>query len=300
MNAFMQRTLSIRGRRPFRESIAEELRRVLPEIDRALMNVQGDLLDPHVQCDIDERLAGFTEWGDWIGTARRPLRIAPWSVGPDLPVTPAFLVGLSRALFPRFEIAPYDIGPVAVTEVLARPGASALSHSQNDLVAPPHTAGFFDVHPPLIAVFACVRPHPGGGAETTITDLERTLEDLSPAHRCELMERDHHYVTPRRLGRQQHPFRVLTETENLPFVRFRMEYTADRSPGLGALHALALDEDHRFVAPLAAGEVLFVWNGAPHGRLPQCGATPRQSTARRELLRCRLRLRADQTNSLRA
>ena len=66
-------------------------------------------------------------------------------------MSPAFLVGLSRALFPRFEVAPNDIGPVAVTEVLTRPGASALSHSQNDLMPPPpHTAGCFDVNPPLI------------------------------------------------------------------------------------------------------------------------------------------------------
>jgi hypothetical protein len=247
------------------------------------------LLDRSVQRDIDARLESFEEWNSWVAKARRPLGLEPWTVGPGWPITPALLIGLSRALYPGFEISPYDIGPVAVTEVAAQWGATALSHSQNDLPAPPHTAAFFDDEPPLIAVFACVRPHARGGAETTVADVDRILEELSPGHRRELEDCDLHYLTPKRRGRSRHRFRALSEVEGLPFIRFRMDYTADRSAALAELDALIDDEDHQFVAPLVAGEVLFLWNGAPHGRRPQIGATPTDPEERRKLLRCRLR-----------
>ena len=76
-----------------------------------------------------------------------------------------------------------------MTEVTARDEATARSHSENDLPAAPHAAGFFDRRPPAIAVFACVRPHANGGGETTVADLQRILQSLSCADRRELVER---------------------------------------------------------------------------------------------------------------
>ncbi len=271
--------------------IGRRLRRVLPAMARAAAAVPGTLLDDGVQRAVVDRLAQFAPWTDWVARARRPLSLVPFSVGPGFPVTPPMLVGLARALYPDLELSPYDVGPEAVTAVVARRGATARSHSENDLPAPPHTAAFFDDAPPLVAVFGCVRPHPGGGAETTIADVESILAALSPAHRRALRDRDHYYQTPRRQGSRRFPFRVLTTVHGLPFVRFRMDYTADDSEALRALDALVRNPQHQWVAPLAAGEVVFAFNGAPHGRAPQIGSTPADPGARRTLLRCRLRPR---------
>ena len=45
---------------------------VLPKIERALSEVRGPLLDDAVQLEVDERLAGFDEWTEWVARVRRP------------------------------------------------------------------------------------------------------------------------------------------------------------------------------------------------------------------------------------
>jgi hypothetical protein len=68
-----------------------------------------------------------------------------------------------------------------------------------------------------------------------------------------------------------------------------MDYTVERTPALAALDRLIRDPANCYAASLAPGEVIFVWNGAPHGRSPQRGPTPKRAEERRKLLRCRLR-----------
>ena len=236
------------------------------------------------------RLQGLPGWSEWIGSLRRPLDLRPLVVGPGLPVSPAFLVGFSLELFPDLEISPYDIGPAAVTEVCARAGATALSHSENDVPAPPHTAAFFDPEPPLVLGFACDRPHPGGGAETTVCNVPRVLQKLSPAARREL-EGSYTYRRPRRLGSTRHAFRVLQELDGLPAIRYRLDYMEERSATIAELDGLLNMAENQYVVPMQAGDYLFAHNGAPHGRLPQRGPTGAPGT-RRRLIRNRLRRKA--------
>lgn len=196
------------------------------------------------------------------------------------------LVALALDMFPDHEISPYEVGNRAVTRVTARAGATEQSHSENDLPAPPHTAGFFSPSPPEIVFFGCVRPHPGGGAETTVADLEDVLGRVEEEP---LRANTYQYRTPKRMGETTHPFRVLQEVDGLPFLRFRRDYT--ESPD-GLIDRVEQEIKRApYVAALREGDVLFHWNGAPHGRFPQRGPTPEDPDRRRMLLRCRLKRR---------
>jgi hypothetical protein len=262
----------------------------LPAISRSVEEFATTLLSTGAQRRLDERLADFPAWTEWVEGERPALGLEPFTIGPGLPMTPAVLVALARAFFPGFELSPYDIGPAAVTEVCAQADASAFSHSQNDLPAPPHTAGFFDPSPPQIAIFGCIRAHPGGGGETTVTDLARVLEALSEGQRSELRNRELIYRTANRLGRTTHGFRALSAVHDLPFLRFRMDYTESRTDLLAHLEQLILASENQYSVALEPGEVICVWNGSPHGRRPQKGATPARRNLRRKLIRCRLRM----------
>ncbi|OFW28534.1 MAG: hypothetical protein A3H97_05280 [Acidobacteria bacterium RIFCSPLOWO2_02_FULL_65_29] len=200
------------------------------------------------------------------------------------------LVGLAASLFPGGVVPPYEVGGAAVTDVTAR-GGSAASHSQNDLPAPPHTAGFFEPVPPMAVLFACVRPHPGGGAETTVVDLERLLRAAQPEHLLMWEQGRYRYRTPARLGRAVHPFRALRHASGLPFLRYRREYTMydEGREALEALDRLVNDRANILAFPLARDEILVHSNGTPHGRRAQIGPTPIDPGQRRLLLRCRVR-----------
>ena len=265
---------------------------VVPELHRRLSVIEGDLAAPATQWRIATALLAFREWRDFLA-ALGPIGLRPLWLGPGLGVArrdafgPRLLVGLAATLFPGSVVPPYAVGGAAVTEVTPR-GGSASSHSQNDLEAPPHTAGFFEPVPPMAGLFACVRPHPGGGAETTVIDLGRVLRVADPRHVRRWGEGQYRYHTSSRLGRTLHPLRVLRQVNGLPFLRYRRRYTMDTEGALDALDRLINDPENAFVFPLAHDEILVHWNGTPHGRRPQVGPTPTAPGQRRLLLRCRV------------
>eukprot|EP01047_Picozoa_sp_COSAG01_P073490 COSAG01_NODE_12001_length_1815_cov_2.298429_1_plen_155_part_00 len=140
---------------------------------------------------------GGTVWESWVGVLRGELELRGYvRVGAGLGISSdceggrRLLLALALALFPGSEAAPYDIGPVTIGQVTlpadaAEAGAaasSAESHSTNDLPAPPHTAGFFEAVPPLANAFACIRPHPSGGAETFVVDTAKIIAAADPEH----------------------------------------------------------------------------------------------------------------------
>jgi alpha-ketoglutarate-dependent taurine dioxygenase len=280
---------------PERCEVPETLRAVMPELHRRLSRIEGDLAEPDTQARIAAGLLERTEWREFVA-ALRPIGLRPLWLGPGLGVAAhdaaasRLLVGLAVTLFPRSVAPPYDVGGAAVTEVTPR-GGSAPSHSQNDLEAPPHTAGFFEPVPPMAGLFACVRPHPGGGAETTVIDLERLLRVADPQHVCAWEEGAYRYSTSARLGRSEHPLRVLRQVAGLPFLRYRRRYTVcdgGSDAALDALDRLVNDPANVLAFPLAHDEILVHWNGTPHGRRAQVGSTPADPGQRRLLLRCRV------------
>ena len=267
----------------------------VPELHGRLSRIEGDPAEPATQSRITAALNTVPEWREFAA-AVRPVGLRPLWLGPGLGIARAdetarsLLVGLAAALFPGSLVPPYEVGGAAVTEVTPR-GGSAPSHSQNDLEAPPHTAGFFERVPPLAVLFACVRPHPGGGAETTVVDLERVLRAAEPAHRRTWEERRYRYRTSARLGRTVHHFRVLRRVHAHPFLRYRRAYTVDDGEwreALDALDRLLNDPQNVLPFPLAHDEILVHSNGTPHGRCPQVGPTPADPEKRRLLLRCRV------------
>ena len=275
-----------------RRAIPESLRKVVPDLHRRLSGIEGDLSEGATQQRIAASLLEVPAWRDFV-TALRPVGLQPLWLGPGLGVArggasgPRLLVGLAASLFPGAVVPPYEVGGAAVTEVTPR-GGSAPSHSQNDLEAPPHTAGFFEPVPPLAGLFACVRPHPGGGAETTVIDLERLLRVADPQHVRSWEDGRYRYHTSSRLGRTVHPLRVLRYVNGLPFLRYRRLYTMDAGGSLDALDRLVNDPENALFFPLARDEILVHWNGTPHGRRAQSGPTPGDPGRRRLLLRCRV------------
>jgi hypothetical protein len=254
--------------------------------------VRGRLADRATQREIRDRLDGVAGWSDWTAGLAERFGLRPVVIGPGLGVTrddgAARLVGLAVSIFRDGVVPPYAIGGEAVTEV-SPSGGSSSSHSENDLPAPPHCAGFFEPVPPMALLFACVRPHPGGGAETTVTDLPRLLERADPGHLRAWRDHPYRYRTSRRLGGTEHPLRILRTVDGRPFLRYRREYTVTDEEGRPALDALdALLAEHAWKVHLAPDEVLVQWNGAPHGRLAQRGPTPSDPARRRRLLRCRV------------
>jgi hypothetical protein len=144
----------------------------------------------------------------------------------------------------------------------------------------------------MVNLFACVQPHRGGGAQTTVVNLERLLEASEPDHLRTWEQGAYRYRTSARLGHTIHPLRILRWVEGLPFFRYRTEYTlADDEQAREALETLdrlVRDPLNTFAFPLKPDEILAVWNGAPHGRHPQLGPTPSEPDRRRLLLRCRV------------
>jgi hypothetical protein len=278
-----------------RWAIPGPLKAVVPDLHRRLSEIEGDPAKPATQSRIAAGLDEFPEWRHFTA-ALRPVGLRPLWLGPGLDVARdhvsarRLLVGLAASLLPGGVVPPYEVGGAAVTDVTAR-GGSASSHSQNDLPAPPHTAGFFEPVPPMAVLFACVRPHPGGGAETTVVDLERLLRAAEPEHVRMWEEGRYRYRTSTRLGRTVQRFRVLRHVRGVPFLRYRREYTMDDGEGREALEALdrlVNDRANVLAFPLAHDEVLVHSNGAPHGRRVQVGPTPIDPGQRRLLLRCRV------------
>lgn len=279
-----------------RRAIPEGLTAVLPDLHRRLALVDGDLAEPGTQARLATCLLAYPEWRDFVA-AVQPVGLRPLWLGPGLGIAHhdlsgrRLLVGLAVTLFPGAVAPPYELGGAAVTEVMAR-GGSESSHSRNDREAPPHTAGFFEPVPPMAGLFACVRPHPGGGAETTVIDLERLLGVADPEHVRRWEERPYRYRTSARLGRTVHSLRLLRRVGGLPFLRYRRHYTLDEDgaggDALDALDRLVTDPANELAFPLGRDEVLVHWNGTPHGRRRQATATPVEPERRRLLLRCRV------------
>lgn len=271
------------------------LKAVVPDLHRRLAEIEGDPANLATQSRIAAGLDEVPEWRRFAASLR-PVGLRPLWLGAGLDIqrdhvsARRLLVGLAASLVPGGVVPPYEVGGAAVTDVMAR-GGSATSHSQNDLPAPPHTAGFFEPVPPMAVLFACVRPHPGGGAETTVVDLERLLRAAEPKH-VRMWEQERcRYRTSTRLGRTVHRFRVLRHVHGMPFLRYRREYTVDDREGreaLGALDRLVGDLANTLAFPLARDEVLVHWNGSPHGRRRQLRPTPIDPGQRRLLLRCRV------------
>jgi hypothetical protein len=282
-------------REPFRYPVSSDLKRELPDIREALRNQKGDLADRSVQDQIQGRLFEFPIWKQWIGEAPRvpsntPLVIeAGLGFERDDTLSRVLLVGLSVSLQPENFVPPYSVGNKAVSEVIAKGGASKESHSENDSPAPPHCAGFFEEVPPHTCYFTCIRPHIGGGAETTVLNLEAVLSAAPHALIEEWRNGSFEFRTSRRLGMETKPLKLLSFIEGLPFLRYRKEYMPcfEQSRALQLLEELVTNPSNHFVIPLQAGETLIHWNGAPHSRLPQHGDTPENISARRKLIRCR-------------
>lgn len=262
----------------------------------ALNNVRGDLAATGTQRDIRARLDALPGWSAW--TARlaacfgvRPLYIgAGLGIGQDAPTSRRLLVGLAVSIFRDCFVPPYEVGNPAVTEVKPS-GGSASSHSLNDLPAPPHCAGFFEAVPPMAVFFACARPHPAGGAQSCVADVENILRRADPAHLRAWRQHPYRYRTSSRLGRTEHPLNVLRTINGRPFFRFRRENMITDKEGqapLDALDTLLADPENTWQIQLERDEILVLWNGAPHGRRPQIGPTPDDPACRRMLLRCRI------------
>jgi len=286
---------SILSDQPVVIEVPDSLKAQMPDIRSRLEKITGELADRSVQGELKETLMGIPAWREWIERHNAPVGVKPVLVKAGLGIEgdDAFahriLVGLALSLQPGSYVPPYSIDNQAVTEVVAKAGASAESHSENDRPAPPHTAGFFEDTPPHTCYFACVRPHLGGGAETTVVNIEKILGLAPQALIDDWQDKTHQLKTSRRLGSQIRPFNLLSWKDGKPFFRYRKEYTVDfeSDPSLKLLEELITNPKNHYVVPLKAGEILIHWNGAPHSRLPQKGMTPEAESARRKLIRCR-------------
>lgn len=280
---------------PNRVTPPREVIEVLPSLREAVSQLDSDLTKVSVQSELKALLFGNKNWADWIATLPSPVSLKPIVLERGLgferddEFARTLLVGLALSLQPENFVPPYSVGNLAVTEVIAKGTATEASHSENDLPAPPHCAGFFEPVPPQVCFFTCIRPHPGGGAETTVVNLERILE-LAPQALIEEWEnREYQLRTSRRLGEQVLPFRLLQNVNGLPFLRYRKEYTVDfeQTRALCLLEELITHPANHFIVPLKAGDTLIHWNGSPHSRMAQSGSTPVEIEARRKLIRCR-------------
>ena len=290
---------------PARAAVPAEVAGLVPELHRRLSLLEGDLARPSTQASILRVLGEYPAWRRWV-QALPPLELRPILIGAGLDLARntggarRLMVGLASSLVRDGVVPGYQVGGEAVTEVTAQ-GGSALSHSQNDAPAPPHTAGFFEPVPPMALLFACVRPHPGGGAETTVTDLERLLGVAEARHLRAWQAAAYRYRTSARLGHTTHPLRLLRHVSGRPLLRYRREYMVadvhgDGAEALEALDRLLTDPANTFRFALERDEVLVLWNGAPHGRTAQAGPTPADQGERRLLLRCRVQPRTGWSN----
>jgi len=271
------------------------LRNHMPELRLQLAELNGDLNTREFQQELRDFLMADSKWSEWIQEARGDIRSKPLLVKAGLGIEQddecarKILVGLALCLEPNSFVPPYKIDKLAVTEILAKPNTSTASHSQNDLPAPPHTAGFFEEVPPHTCYFSCIRPHPGGGAETTVLNLQAVLDQASQ----ELIDdwSNNHYLlkNSRRYGEQVSSFTALKWIDGVPFLRYRKEYTVDfeKHRSLVLLEEMVANPANQYVVRLEQGETLIHWNGAPHSRLAQIGATPDNIEERRKLIRCR-------------
>lgn len=275
--------------------VSEALRMEMPRIRKVVLELEGDLSSPSFQMEVRDAILEIPAWWDWIRGAPSPQGLRPLLVGEGLGLSNdddaarRLLVGLACSLQPESFAPPYKVDGLAVTEVMAKPGSTKESHSQNDLPAPPHSAGFFEEVPPHTCYFCCVRPHPGGGAETTVTNLEAILEKAPQALIDEWENKTYYLFTSKRLGNEVKPFKLLSWIDGLPFLRYRKEYTVDfdADKSLVLLEELMLNPANHFIHRLEADETLVHWNGAPHSRMRQIGETPEEPSERRKLIRCR-------------
>lgn len=275
--------------------VSRELCLALPAVRAALDAIDGNLSSVLVQQTLRRCLMEISAWSEWI--AANPLAPPPRptllkaGLGTELDDEHArkLLVGVALCLQPQHLVPPYAIGNQAVTEVIAQPQSTKESHSMNDLPAPPHTAGFFEDVPPHTCYFSCIRPHAGGGAETTVLDLERVLAHVPQALIDEWSSKSYYLKTSRRMGEEVRPFQLLRWVDGVPFLRYRKEYMLgfEHDPSLKILEELVSNPANHFVVALKPGETLIHWNGAPHSRLAQQGDTPEPIAERRKLIRCR-------------
>jgi hypothetical protein len=281
--------------RPHELFVSPAVKEILPKINRLLELINDPLDTIETQRKIRSTLMQIPAWSEWIQEAETPYGLRPLLVKQGLgterddQTARKMLVGLALSLLPDHFAPPYIIDELVVTEVIAEPGSSKESHSKNDLPAPPHCAGFFESVPPCICVFSCVRPHRGGGAATTVLNLESVLDTAPHALIDEWMNKTYFLRTSKRLGEQELPMKLLSYINELPFLRYRKEYMVDfdKDPSLQALEELILNPANHYIVPLQAGETLLHWNGAPHSRMPQHGPTPLEISDRRKLIRCR-------------
>jgi hypothetical protein len=284
-----------RGSKPQYIHIPKALRLELPEIRRNIAGFFENLEAAATQHGLRAALMSTGAWADWITPLQGSVRGRPLvfhkGLGTEADDSTArvLLTGLALTLEPGHLCPPYSIGNTVVTEVMAAADSTPLSHSQNDLPAPPHSAGFFEAVPPHTCYFSCIRPHTLGGAATTVLNLPKILEQVPQALIDEWTTKEYLLQTSARMGGQVNPFKLLQWIDGAPFLRYRKEYMVgfDEDRSLQLLEQLVTDPANHFIAPLQAGETLVHWNGAPHSRLPQVGATPQLESERRKLIRCR-------------
>ena len=276
-------------------AVGDRLKDEMPMIRQKILALDGDLSKIAFQLELRDALLNIPVWYDWIRTAPDIAGLTPLVVGSGLGLAQddmaarRLLVGLACSLQPKSFAPVYKVDQLAVTEVIAKVGATRESHSQNDLPAPPHCAGFFEPVPPHTCYFSCIRPHAGGGAETTVLSLEALLDQAPQALIEEWENKTYHLFTSKRLGQQVQPFKLLSWIDGEPFLRYRKEYMLDfeTDQSLRLLEELILNPSNHFIVGLKADETLIHWNGAPHSRMPQIGQTPEESALRRKLIRCR-------------
>lgn len=275
--------------------VSEDLKAAMPLVRAVLSDLGGDLNSINFQLKLRDSLLEIPEWWQWIKNAPSPQGLTPLLIGAGLGlsnddmIARRLLVGLACSLQPDSFAPPYKVDNLAVTEVIAKSGSTVESHSQNDLPAPPHCAGFFEEVPPHTCYFSCVRPHPHGGAATTVLSLEAILKKAPQALIDEWENKTYYLFTSKRLGNEIKPFKLLSWVDGLPFLRYRKEYTVDfeKDRSLLLLEELVLNPSNHFIVQLQADETLAHWNGAPHSRMQQNGATPEAIELRRKLIRCR-------------
>jgi len=267
----------------------------MDKIHQELSELNGDLSDISFQDEVRDCLMANREWAAWIEQNRVAISLRPILVRAGLgielddDVSRKILVGLARCMEPGSYVPPYEVGNLAVTKVIAKPNSTPESHSMNDLPAPPHCAGFFEDVPPHTCYFACIRAHPQGGGETTVVNLERVLDQAPQALIDEWTDTTHILKTSKRLGNELRPFKLLSWKEELPFLRYRKEYTKEfeQDRSLVMMEELLSSPSNHFIVLLQPGETLIHWNGTPHSRLAQNGETPQDPEHRRKLIRCR-------------
>jgi hypothetical protein len=281
--------------RPKVIQVPQSVRKEIAGLADSLAELYPTLSEEKTQLELRHRLMSLPAYGNWIlphlhAAEARPVLVEKGlGFERDDDFSRVMLVGLAVTLQPGHICPPYSIGGQAVTEVIAQANSTVLSHSQNDLPAPSHTAGFFEETPPHTCYFCCIRPHAAGGGATTVLDVNRVLEQAPQALIDEWTNKPYLLRTSARLGGEIVPFQMLRWIGGVPFLRYRKECMVgfDQDPSLRLLEELVQNPANHFIVPLKAGETLVHWNGLPHSRLAQNGPTPSEVTQRRKLIRCR-------------